>query len=105
MGDQPEVPNFNEGVEDDANPNAVNINAEDFPLNNQNMAQGGQLSSIALFSCTKGLEALTYAKAIDGSTAAQQHNLAGLKLRQLKPPQAVEVTRLQTGLEENELQE
>ena len=61
-------------VEDAANPNAVNINAEEVPLNNQNhMAQGGvqcgQLSSITLFSGTKGLEALTYAEAIDGSLA------------------------------------
>ena len=76
MGDQPEVPNLNEGEEDtaNANSNAENINAEDIRLNNQNnMAQGGvqggQLSSITLFSGTKGLEALTYAKAIDGSLA------------------------------------
>ena len=68
MVDQPEVPKLNEGEEDaaNANPNEVNINAEDIPLNNQNnMAEGGvqgggQLSSITLFSGTKGLEALTF---------------------------------------------
>ena len=71
MGDQPGAPNLNEGEEDavaNTNPNAENINAE-----NQNMAQGGvqggQLSSITLFSGTKGLEVLTYAEAIDGSLA------------------------------------
>ena len=74
MGDQPEVLNFNKGEEVAAHPNAVNNNAEDVPLNNHNnMAQrgvqGGQLSSLTLFLGTKGLEALTYAEAIDGSLA------------------------------------
>ena len=71
MGDQPEVPNLNEGEDTAANPNVVEVNAEDVPVNNgNNMAQagvqGGQLSSITLFSGTKGLESLTYAEAIDG---------------------------------------
>ena len=42
MGDQPGVPNLNEGEEDavaNANSNAENINADDVPVNNQNMAQ------------------------------------------------------------------
>ena len=76
MGDQPGVPNLNKGEEDavgNANPNPENINADDVPVNNQNMAQGGvqggQLSSITLFSGTKGFEVLTYAEAIDGSLA------------------------------------
>ena len=76
MGDQPGVPNLNEGEEDaaaNAYPNAKNINADDIPANNQNMAprgvQGGQLSTITLFSGTKGLEALTYDEAFDGSLA------------------------------------
>ena len=52
----------------------VEVNAEDVPVNNgNNMAQagvqGGQLSSITLFFGTKGLEALTFAEAIDGSLA------------------------------------
>ena len=75
MGDQPEVPNnLNEGEDNAANPNMVEVNAEDVPANDgNNMAQagvqGGQLSSIILFSGTKGLEALMYAEAIDGSLA------------------------------------
>ena len=76
MGDQPDNTNLNaEGNDDEENPNLVEVNSEGVP--NQaagaNMEQGGeqesQLSSIAIFSGNKGLEAPTYTEAIDGSLA------------------------------------
>ena len=68
MGDQPNNPNLNveenindeEGNNNDENPNLVEVNAEDVPAANANMAQagvqGGQLSSIAIFTGNKGLD-------------------------------------------------
>ena len=77
MGDQPGGPDLNlgENAEANANPNEEELNRDDVPEEageDHNMAQGlqgGQLSSITLFTGTKGLEALTYAEAIDGSLA------------------------------------
>ena len=75
MGDQPEVPAIAIGGEEEG-AGAANIQNNPIPedaAEGQNMAaqavQGGQLSSITLFTGTKGLEALTYAEAIDGSLA------------------------------------
>ena len=42
MGDQPEVPNLNEGEDNAANPNIIEVNAEDVPANDgNNLAQAG----------------------------------------------------------------
>ena len=76
MDDQPEDPELNAGENIEAN-NNQNGNRDHIPedaAEGHNMAQaeavqGGQLSSITLFTGTKGLEALTYAEAIDGSLA------------------------------------
>ena len=71
MGDQPEEPEINAGENLEANNNQDEHIPED-AAEGHNMAQavqGGQLSSITLFTGTKGLEALTYAEAIDGSLA------------------------------------
>ena len=61
IGDQPKVPNLNNKENNNAaNPNLVEVNAEDVPAaNNDNMAQasvqGGQLSSITVFSAVTPL--------------------------------------------------
>lgn len=67
MGNQPNNSNINvEGDNNEENPNVVEVNPEDVPHQAAiaNMAQagvqGGQLSSIPIFSGNKGLEALTY---------------------------------------------
>ena len=71
MGDQPEVPGIEAGEEGAANNQNDHIPEDE--VEGRNMAaqavQGGQLSSIILFTGTKGLEALTYAETIDGSLA------------------------------------
>ena len=67
--------NLGENADANTNPNEEELNRDDVPediAEGRNMAQavqGGQLSNITLFTGTKGLEAVTYAEAIDGSLA------------------------------------